>query len=200
MTFKISLMEPKRTSFQLRQCTSRNQEVYGWNFFTLTCTKIYILVEWTLKLITAGTLPPLAKRQISMMISGFPQSHITNLYSNFVVARNLAQATSPELQYNRKLLGLLAQHLWLRNLSSLMNMEYLMCVQEIGIYVMSWISQRKFKYLIFSVFSFNQQPEDQPCIGEIGLFPLYLGASNELLNADHDEVYFKGMPIYNGMV
>ena len=50
------------------------------------------------------------------------------------------------------------------------------------------------------MFSFNQQPEDQPCIGEIGLFPLYLGASNELLNADHDEVYFKGMPIYNGMV
>uniref|UniRef100_A0A9I9EAE9 Acyl-activating enzyme 18, peroxisomal n=1 Tax=Cucumis melo TaxID=3656 RepID=A0A9I9EAE9_CUCME len=42
-------------------------------------------------------------------------------------------------------------------------------------------------------------PEDQPCIGEIGLFPIYLGASNELLNADHDEVYFKGMPIYNGM-
>ncbi|CAK9314116.1 unnamed protein product [Citrullus colocynthis] len=42
-------------------------------------------------------------------------------------------------------------------------------------------------------------PEDQPCIGEIGLFPLCLGASNELLNADHDEVYYKGMPIYNGM-
>lgn len=41
--------------------------------------------------------------------------------------------------------------------------------------------------------------EDQPCIGEIGLFPLCLGASNELLNADHDEVYYKGMPIYNGM-
>ncbi|XP_038902724.1 probable acyl-activating enzyme 18, peroxisomal [Benincasa hispida] len=42
-------------------------------------------------------------------------------------------------------------------------------------------------------------PEDQPCIGEIGLFPLCLGASSELLNADHHEVYFKGMPKYNGM-
>ncbi|XP_022153807.1 probable acyl-activating enzyme 18, peroxisomal [Momordica charantia] len=42
-------------------------------------------------------------------------------------------------------------------------------------------------------------PEDQPCVGELGLFPLYLGASDTLLNADHDEVYFKGMPIYNEM-
>ncbi|KAG7035817.1 putative acyl-activating enzyme 18, peroxisomal, partial [Cucurbita argyrosperma subsp. argyrosperma] len=42
-------------------------------------------------------------------------------------------------------------------------------------------------------------PEDQACVGEIGLFPLYLGASDRLLNADHHEVYFKGMPIYKGM-
>ncbi|CAN8321792.1 unnamed protein product [Cochlearia groenlandica] len=39
-------------------------------------------------------------------------------------------------------------------------------------------------------------PDDQPCTGEIGLFPQYLGATDRLLNADHDEVYFKGMPMY----
>uniref|UniRef100_A0A2P2KEC8 Putative acyl-activating enzyme 18isoform X1 n=3 Tax=Rhizophora mucronata TaxID=61149 RepID=A0A2P2KEC8_RHIMU len=42
-------------------------------------------------------------------------------------------------------------------------------------------------------------PDDQPCIGEMGLFPVYLGASDRLLNANHDEVYFKGMPMFNGM-
>ncbi|GFQ04980.1 probable acyl-activating enzyme 18 peroxisomal [Phtheirospermum japonicum] len=41
-------------------------------------------------------------------------------------------------------------------------------------------------------------PDDQPCVGEVGLFPLYMGATNRLLNADHDEVYFKGMPVYKG--
>ncbi|PWA52743.1 acyl-activating enzyme 18 [Artemisia annua] len=41
-------------------------------------------------------------------------------------------------------------------------------------------------------------PDDQPCVGEVGLFPLYFGASEKLLNADHDEIYFKGMPIYKG--
>ncbi|KAF3974492.1 hypothetical protein CMV_002174 [Castanea mollissima] len=40
---------------------------------------------------------------------------------------------------------------------------------------------------------------DQACVGEVGLFPLYMGASERLLNADHDEVYFKGMPMYKGM-
>ena len=44
------------------------------------------------------------------------------------------------------------------------------------------------------------QPDDAPCVGEVGLFPLYLGASDRLLNADHDKVYFKGMPMYKGMV
>lgn len=34
----------------------------------------------------------------------------------------------------------------------------------------------------------------------MGLFPLSLGASDGLLNADHEEVYFKGMPIYKGKV
>lgn len=41
-------------------------------------------------------------------------------------------------------------------------------------------------------------PDDVPCAGEVGLFPLHFGATNWLLNADHDKVYFDGMPIYNG--
>ncbi|KAF7120580.1 hypothetical protein RHSIM_Rhsim13G0231200 [Rhododendron simsii] len=43
-------------------------------------------------------------------------------------------------------------------------------------------------------------PNDQACIGEVGLFPRYLGATDRLLNADHEEVYFKGMPMFKGMV
>ncbi|XP_057418690.1 probable CoA ligase CCL12 [Lotus japonicus] len=43
-------------------------------------------------------------------------------------------------------------------------------------------------------------PDDNPCVGEMGLLPLSLGASDRLLNANHEEVYFKGMPIYNGKV
>ncbi|KAL6966260.1 putative CoA ligase ccl12 [Sarracenia purpurea var. burkii] len=42
-------------------------------------------------------------------------------------------------------------------------------------------------------------PNDQACVGEVGLFPLYMGATDRLLNADHEEVYFKGMPTYKGM-
>ncbi|XP_076948132.1 putative CoA ligase CCL12 isoform X1 [Bidens hawaiensis] len=42
-------------------------------------------------------------------------------------------------------------------------------------------------------------PDDEPCVGEVGLFPIYMGATNRLLNADHEKIYFKGMPIYNGM-
>ncbi|KAL2486069.1 putative acyl-activating enzyme 18 [Abeliophyllum distichum] len=42
-------------------------------------------------------------------------------------------------------------------------------------------------------------PDDQACVGEVGLYPLYMGATDRLLNADHDEVYFKGMPMYKGM-
>ncbi|XP_034688342.1 probable acyl-activating enzyme 18, peroxisomal isoform X2 [Vitis riparia] len=42
-------------------------------------------------------------------------------------------------------------------------------------------------------------PDDQPCVGEVGLFPLIMGATDRLLNADHEEVYFKGMPMYKGM-
>lgn len=44
------------------------------------------------------------------------------------------------------------------------------------------------------------QPDDQPCVGEMGLVPAYLGATNRLLNADHYKVYFDGMPIYRGVV
>ncbi|XP_019460987.1 PREDICTED: probable acyl-activating enzyme 18, peroxisomal [Lupinus angustifolius] len=43
-------------------------------------------------------------------------------------------------------------------------------------------------------------PEDVSCVGEVGLFPLFLGASDRLLNADHEKVYFKGMPIFEGKV
>ncbi|KAG8061353.1 hypothetical protein GUJ93_ZPchr0003g17341 [Zizania palustris] len=41
-------------------------------------------------------------------------------------------------------------------------------------------------------------PDDVPCAGEVGLFPLYFGATDRLLNSDHNKVYFDGMPIYNG--
>ncbi|CAL5374390.1 unnamed protein product [Camellia sinensis] len=37
-------------------------------------------------------------------------------------------------------------------------------------------------------------------IGELALGPLMFGASNTLLNADHYNVYFKGMPVWNGKV
>ncbi|XP_012474125.1 probable CoA ligase CCL12 isoform X2 [Gossypium raimondii] len=43
-------------------------------------------------------------------------------------------------------------------------------------------------------------PDDKACVGEVGLLPLYLGATNRLLNADHEKVYFEGMPMHNGMV
>ncbi|XP_021771939.1 probable acyl-activating enzyme 18, peroxisomal [Chenopodium quinoa] len=45
----------------------------------------------------------------------------------------------------------------------------------------------------------NPYPDDQSCEGEVALFPLLPGATDRLLNADHDEVYFKGMPLYKGM-
>ena len=37
-------------------------------------------------------------------------------------------------------------------------------------------------------------------MGEVGLFPVWMGATDRLLNADHEEVYFKGMPMYKGRV
>ncbi|XP_015878808.2 probable CoA ligase CCL12 [Ziziphus jujuba] len=42
-------------------------------------------------------------------------------------------------------------------------------------------------------------PEDEACTGEVGLIPIYMGATDRLLNADHEKVYFKGMPLYKGM-
>ncbi|XP_078180968.1 acyl-activating enzyme 18 isoform X1 [Carex rostrata] len=45
----------------------------------------------------------------------------------------------------------------------------------------------------------NPFPDDQTCVGEMGLVPAYLGATNRLLNADHYKVYFDGMPIYRGV-
>lgn len=45
----------------------------------------------------------------------------------------------------------------------------------------------------------NAYPNDQPCVGEVGLLPIYMGATDRLLNADHEDVYFKGMPMYKGM-
>ncbi|KAG1347583.1 putative acyl-activating enzyme 18, peroxisomal [Cocos nucifera] len=42
-------------------------------------------------------------------------------------------------------------------------------------------------------------PDDQPCAGEVGLFPVLMGATDRLLNADHKKVYFDGMPTYKGM-
>ncbi|XP_026403017.1 probable acyl-activating enzyme 17, peroxisomal isoform X2 [Papaver somniferum] len=44
------------------------------------------------------------------------------------------------------------------------------------------------------------QPHNAPGIGELALDPRMLGASNTLLNAQHHDVYFKGMPIVNGKV
>ncbi|KAJ4960648.1 hypothetical protein NE237_020558 [Protea cynaroides] len=46
----------------------------------------------------------------------------------------------------------------------------------------------------------NPIPQDKPGIGELALGPVMLGASNLLLNADHYDVYFRGMPIWNGKV
>ncbi|CAA6670649.1 unnamed protein product [Spirodela intermedia] len=44
----------------------------------------------------------------------------------------------------------------------------------------------------------NPLPQGAPGIGELALFPTMLGASTTLLNADHYNVYFRGMPVWNG--
>uniref|UniRef100_A0A1D1XQL0 4-coumarate--CoA ligase n=1 Tax=Anthurium amnicola TaxID=1678845 RepID=A0A1D1XQL0_9ARAE len=41
-------------------------------------------------------------------------------------------------------------------------------------------------------------PQGMPGIGELALHPTMFGASTTLLNADHYNVYFKGMPVWNG--
>ncbi|XP_022885617.1 probable acyl-activating enzyme 17, peroxisomal [Olea europaea var. sylvestris] len=43
-------------------------------------------------------------------------------------------------------------------------------------------------------------PPDVPGIGELALGPLIFGASSTLLNADHYDIYFKKMPVWNGKV
>ncbi|KAL0431003.1 UNVERIFIED_CONTAM: putative acyl-activating enzyme 17, peroxisomal [Sesamum radiatum] len=43
-------------------------------------------------------------------------------------------------------------------------------------------------------------PQKGPGIGELALGPLMFGASSTLLNADHYDIYFKGMPVWNGKV
>ncbi|XP_023516071.1 probable acyl-activating enzyme 17, peroxisomal [Cucurbita pepo subsp. pepo] len=43
-------------------------------------------------------------------------------------------------------------------------------------------------------------PQNMPGIGELALGPYMFGASSSLLNADHYDIYFKGMPRWNGMV
>lgn len=44
------------------------------------------------------------------------------------------------------------------------------------------------------------QPQDVAGIGELALDPTLFGSSTTLLNADHHEVYFKGMPEKDGKV
>ncbi|GFP84519.1 probable acyl-activating enzyme 17 peroxisomal [Phtheirospermum japonicum] len=43
-------------------------------------------------------------------------------------------------------------------------------------------------------------PQNCPGIGELALGPLMFGASSTLLNADHYDIYFKQMPVWNGKV
>ncbi|ONK69440.1 uncharacterized protein A4U43_C05F22910 [Asparagus officinalis] len=43
-------------------------------------------------------------------------------------------------------------------------------------------------------------PQNMQGIGELALDPTMFGASTTLLNADHYNVYFKGMPMWNGKV
>lgn len=43
-------------------------------------------------------------------------------------------------------------------------------------------------------------PQNVPGMGELALGPLMFGASSILLNADHYNVYFKGMPLWNGKI
>ncbi|XP_031373583.1 probable acyl-activating enzyme 17, peroxisomal isoform X2 [Punica granatum] len=43
-------------------------------------------------------------------------------------------------------------------------------------------------------------PQDAPGMGELALYPVMFGSSSTLLNANHYDVYFKGMPVWNGKV
>lgn len=41
-------------------------------------------------------------------------------------------------------------------------------------------------------------PDNQPCIGELTLMPMF-GASHSLLNGDHNKIYYEDMPMHKGM-
>ncbi|GLU20288.1 hypothetical protein SLE2022_364960 [Rubroshorea leprosula] len=43
-------------------------------------------------------------------------------------------------------------------------------------------------------------PPNVPGMGELALGPLMFGSSSTLLNADHYDVYFRGMPLWNGKI
>ncbi|XVF08849.1 hypothetical protein REPUB_Repub07fG0039400 [Reevesia pubescens] len=43
-------------------------------------------------------------------------------------------------------------------------------------------------------------PQDAPGMGELALGPFMFGSSSTLLNASHYDVYFKGMPSWNGLI
>lgn len=60
----------------------------------------------------------------------------------------------------------------------------------------------EFFWLMFSYSNLHLflQPQNEPGFGELALGPLMFGASSTLLNADHYEVYYKGMPSWNGKV
>ncbi|XP_066399362.1 probable acyl-activating enzyme 17, peroxisomal isoform X2 [Miscanthus floridulus] len=46
----------------------------------------------------------------------------------------------------------------------------------------------------------NPLPQDRVGIGELALHPTLFGSSTTLLNADHQEVYFNGMPEWHGKI
>ncbi|KAK1315876.1 putative acyl-activating enzyme 17, peroxisomal [Acorus calamus] len=46
----------------------------------------------------------------------------------------------------------------------------------------------------------NPLPQFMPGIGELALDPAMFGSSTTLLNANHYDIYFRGMPVWNGKV
>ncbi|GBG62105.1 hypothetical protein CBR_g28576 [Chara braunii] len=56
------------------------------------------------------------------------------------------------------------------------------------------------RFVILMADQYAHQDENQPAIGECALFPRILGSSSCLLNAKHYDVYFKDMPLVNGMI
>lgn len=47
----------------------------------------------------------------------------------------------------------------------------------------------------------SQSSDPNPSTGAaITLFPVYMGSTDKLLNADHEEGYFKDMPKHSGRV